>query len=136
MRRVAERRIRAAIELGAFDNLPGEGRPIADLDQPYDPDWWIKKWLERARTETPASARDARLGKVAAVEERLTPNELELFRTLKLRYEDPGAGSFEDKTCLEVILRNIKVRKGFGLEPEQTTSRVIELGKKDEADGA
>ncbi len=71
------------------------------------------------------------LDEVAAVEGKLTPNELELFRTLKARYEDPGAGSFEDKTCLEVILRNIKVRQGFGLKPEETTGRVIELGKKD-----
>ncbi len=75
------------------------------------------------------------LDEVAAVEDRLTPNELELFRTLKARYEDPGAGSFEDKTCLEVILRNIKVRTGFGLKPEETAGRVIELGKKAGPDG-
>ena len=62
--------------------------------------------------------------------EGLTPNELELYRTLRVRYEDPGAGSFEDKTCLEVILRNIKVRQGVGLKPEETTSRVIELERK------
>ena len=37
------------------------------------------------------------LDEVAAVEDRLTPNELELFRTLKARYEDPGAGSFSAK---------------------------------------
>ncbi len=67
------------------------------------------------------------LDEVAAVEDRLTPNELELYRTLKARYEDPGAGSFDDKTCLEVILRNIKVRAGYGLEPKDTTSRVIDM---------
>ena len=32
---------------GAFENLPGEGRPIADLDEPYDELWWAKKLIER-----------------------------------------------------------------------------------------
>ena len=32
---------------GAFENLPGEGQPIADLDQPYDELWWAKKLVER-----------------------------------------------------------------------------------------
>jgi hypothetical protein len=44
---VAENRIREAIEEGRFDNLPGLGEPIADIDEPYDPDWWIKKWIRR-----------------------------------------------------------------------------------------
>jgi hypothetical protein len=44
---VAENRIREAIEAGQFDNLHGLGQPIADIDEPYDPDWWIKKWIRR-----------------------------------------------------------------------------------------
>ncbi len=32
---------------GAFKNLPGEGRPIDDLDEPYDELWWAKKLIER-----------------------------------------------------------------------------------------
>ena len=35
---VAENRIREAIEEGQFDDLPGLGKPIADIDEPYDPD--------------------------------------------------------------------------------------------------
>lgn len=30
---------------GAFDNLPGTGRPIASLDRPRDEDWWVKQKL-------------------------------------------------------------------------------------------
>lgn len=67
------------------------------------------------------------LDRVALVQDRLTPNELELYRTLKARYEDPGAGSFDDKTCLEVILRNIEVRQKIGLAPGDTTKRIIDL---------
>ena len=44
---VAENRIREAIEAGQFENLPGLGLPIEDIDEPYDPDWWIKKWIRR-----------------------------------------------------------------------------------------
>jgi hypothetical protein len=41
--------VRAAMERGEFDNLPGAGRPIADLGTEHDPDWWIKKLVERER---------------------------------------------------------------------------------------
>jgi hypothetical protein len=64
---------------------------------------------------------------VAVVEEGLTPNELELYRSLKAKYDDPGAGSFDDKTCLEVILRNIEIRKGYRLVPGDTAGRVIDM---------
>src|SRR5688572_16343458 len=42
-----ERQIREATERGAFDNLPGSGKPIADLDEPHDELWWVKQKLRR-----------------------------------------------------------------------------------------
>jgi hypothetical protein len=42
-----ERQIREAMERGEFDNLPGAGKPIADLDKPHDELWWIKQKLRR-----------------------------------------------------------------------------------------
>jgi hypothetical protein len=42
-----ERQIREAAERGAFDNLPGAGKPIADLDKPHDQLWWVKEKLRR-----------------------------------------------------------------------------------------
>jgi Domain of unknown function (DUF1992) len=42
-----ERKIREAIERGEFDNLPGAGKPIADLDRPHDEAWWIRQKLRR-----------------------------------------------------------------------------------------
>jgi hypothetical protein len=42
-----ERQIREAAERGAFDNLPGAGKPIADLDKPHDELWWVKQKLRR-----------------------------------------------------------------------------------------
>jgi hypothetical protein len=42
-----ERQIREATERGEFDNLPGAGKPIADLDDPHDELWWVKGKLRR-----------------------------------------------------------------------------------------
>jgi hypothetical protein len=44
---VADNKIRAAIEAGEFDNLPGFGQPAAIFDEPYDPHWWIRRKLKR-----------------------------------------------------------------------------------------
>jgi hypothetical protein len=39
--------IRVAMEKGAFDNLPGAGKPLPNLGQEYDPLWWIKQLAQR-----------------------------------------------------------------------------------------
>ncbi len=39
--------IRKAMDRGDFDHLPGAGKPIADLGDTHDPDWWLKKLVER-----------------------------------------------------------------------------------------
>lgn len=39
--------VRQAIERGEFDDLPGRGKPIEDLGPSHDPDWWVKKLIER-----------------------------------------------------------------------------------------
>jgi hypothetical protein len=40
-----DRLIREAEERGAFDNLPGAGKPLPGLDRPLDEDWWIRQKL-------------------------------------------------------------------------------------------
>ncbi len=42
-----DQQIRVAMERGDFDDLPGYGKPIEDLGVEHDPDWWIKKLVER-----------------------------------------------------------------------------------------
>ena len=39
--------IEQAMARGEFDNLPGRGKPITDLGSSHDPDWWLKKLVER-----------------------------------------------------------------------------------------
>lgn len=41
-----DRAIREATERGAFDNLPGAGKPL-HLRNPGDDDWWLKQLVER-----------------------------------------------------------------------------------------
>ena len=42
-----EAQIRVAMEKGAFDNLPGAGKPLPNLNQEYDPLWWVKQLVHR-----------------------------------------------------------------------------------------
>ena len=42
-----DQQLRIAMERGDFDNLPGAGKPIKDLGSQHDPDWWIKRLIER-----------------------------------------------------------------------------------------
>ncbi|WP_108250760.1 DUF1992 domain-containing protein [Planctomonas deserti] len=39
--------IQQAQRRGDFDDLPGAGKPLASLRQPYDPNWWIRQKIER-----------------------------------------------------------------------------------------
>jgi len=43
---IADRRIREAREAGYFDNLPGAGKPIADLDQERPAGWWAARTVK------------------------------------------------------------------------------------------
>ncbi|WP_448808635.1 DnaJ family domain-containing protein [Agromyces bauzanensis] len=42
-----ENAIQQAIRRGEFDNLPGAGKPLEGLTGRYDPDWWIRRKIER-----------------------------------------------------------------------------------------
>jgi hypothetical protein len=42
-----ESQIRVAMEQGAFDKLPGHGKPLPDEGQDFDPMWWVKQMAQR-----------------------------------------------------------------------------------------
>jgi hypothetical protein len=69
------------------------------------------------------------LDELAWLAEELSPNERELFHTLAVRYEELVTGTFDDKTCLEVMLRNVEIRNGYGLKASEAT-RQIDLARK------
>ena len=88
--------VRAAMERGDFDDLPGAGKPIRDLGARHDPDWWVKQLIEREQITgvlPPAlqlrkddAELDARLDGLAS--EREVRRELEDFnaRVMRARY--------------------------------------------------
>lgn len=46
---IVEVSIEQAIRRGDFDDLPGAGKPIPGLGSTMDPDWWIRRKIERER---------------------------------------------------------------------------------------
>ena len=42
-----ETAIQQAIRRGEFDDLPGAGKPLEGLTGRHDPDWWIRRTIER-----------------------------------------------------------------------------------------
>ena len=42
-----EAQIRVAMEKGAFDNLPGAGKPLPNLGQQYDLTTWVRQLVQR-----------------------------------------------------------------------------------------
>jgi hypothetical protein len=90
--------VRQAMERGDFDDLPGTGKPIPDLGEHHDPDWWIKKLVEREKIAVlPPSVQlrkedaelDERLDKLA--QEADVRREVEDFnkRVVAARYRLP-----------------------------------------------
>ena len=66
------------------------------------------------------------LSELDDVTDKLTSNELEMYSQIKEKYSSSDEGTFDDKVCLEVMLRNITIRKGYGMDKNEAT-RVINL---------
>ena len=47
---IADRRIREAKQAGLFDDLPGAGKPIADIDRTRQPGWWALRLVRHERS--------------------------------------------------------------------------------------
>ncbi len=67
------------------------------------------------------------LRKVEAIEEKLMPNELEILRSLKANYVELLDPDPFDVTSLNVMLRNVEIRKGYRFDPRRDGGRVINL---------
>ena len=67
------------------------------------------------------------LAEVEAMAADLTPNEQEMLSHLKSKYAVPDHGDFDDKICLEVMLRNVAIRRGYTMDPKSHATRVIEV---------
>lgn len=63
-----ERRIREAQAAGAFDNVPGHGRPIPGIDEPLEDDWWVKQKLREEGVNVLPPILEARLDRERTLE--------------------------------------------------------------------
>ena len=87
-----EELIQLAREEGAFDNLPGAGKPLADLGESYDPDWWVKKLVRRERVS-------------------LLPPALELLRKVEAEVERIWKLSREDEVRERIRALNVEIAR-------------------------
>jgi len=46
-----DKQIRDAMERGEFDDLPGKGKPLPDIDTPRDELWWVRGLLKRENVQ-------------------------------------------------------------------------------------
>ena len=69
------------------------------------------------------------LSECDAVKGQFTANEFEMYSHIKEKYDKETEGAFDDKICLEVMLRNISIRKDLSLDRNEAT-RVIDVEKK------
>ncbi|MEL7542425.1 MAG: hypothetical protein AAGJ70_01490 [Pseudomonadota bacterium] len=73
----------------------------------------------------------ALLDRLGALEDQLNPGEREMYHALVETYAVPTQGDPHDRTCIEVILRNIEVRRQLGMAGADAT-RSIDLPHADE----
>jgi hypothetical protein len=63
-----DRQIREAEERGEFDDLPGKGKPLPDIDQPRDEMWWVKQLVRRENIKLTPPVLEVRRERDAALE--------------------------------------------------------------------
>ncbi|MCD6640221.1 MAG: DUF1992 domain-containing protein [Nocardioides sp.] len=119
--------VKQAMDRGDFDDLPGFGKPIADLGHDHDPDWWVKQLIEREQITgvlPPAlqlrkedAELDGRLDTLATAE--AVAREVEDFnaRVRKALYSDPGGPP--------VITAQRDVERQVAAWQERRTARIV-----------
>ena len=87
-----EAQIRVAMEQGAFDNLPGAGKPLPNIDQEYDPLWWVKQLVQREQVS-------------------MLPPSLELLRKVETELATIGKLPDEATVRRRVAALNVEIAK-------------------------
>lgn len=95
-----EEQIRKAQQEGLFDDLPGRGKPLEDLDEVYDPGWWAAKLVKREELSLLPPALELR---------RKVERELERVR--KFRHERDVRRAL-DKLNSDIAKTNASVTSG------------------------
>ena len=59
-----------------------------------------------------------RLAELATLEDELMPHEVEMLHELKAKYAEPVDPDPFDMTALDVLRRNVEIRKGYRIDPK------------------
>ncbi|MEU7158163.1 DUF1992 domain-containing protein [Streptomyces chrestomyceticus] len=118
----ADRQIREAAERGEFAGLPGFGKPLTGLDEPYDAMWWVKEKMRRENLSflPPAlalrkEAEDAREAAVRAPSERAVRRVIGEINTKiqeAVRQPPPGPPLSLEPYDVESVVREWRERRG------------------------
>jgi hypothetical protein len=103
-----EAQIRVAQEQGAFDNLPGAGKPLPDRGQAYDPLWWVKQLAEREQVS-------------------LMPPSLELMRKVEKDLATLGTLPDEATVRRRITALNVEIGKLNATVVEGPPTRLAKL---------
>jgi len=112
-----ERVIREAQEQGRFDDVAGTGEPILDLDEPYDPAWWARRWVARERRRDAARDLMVRVQRqlptlLASDDEEAARAGLEaLNRDIEAHNVAAGAGARIDTLDVAALLAGRRSRR-------------------------
>src|SRR5262245_14879467 len=85
--------IRIAREQGAFDNLPGAGKPLPNIGDDYDPDWWVKQLVKREEVS-------------------ILPPSLELLRKVEKELAAIEKLDDEESVRSRIAALNVEIAKG------------------------
>jgi DnaJ-like protein len=86
-----DKQIREAQENGEFDDLPGHGQPLPDIDRPRDEMWWVRAKLRREKVS-------------------VSPSALSIRREVDEALERIGAASTEEEVRALVCTINERIR--------------------------
>jgi hypothetical protein len=108
-----ERKIREGIERGEFDDLPGAGKPLADLDRPRDELAWIHDKMRREEiallppTLALRKEHERTLERIAAATTETEVTELVEAINVRIRYVNAHATSGPPSTLMPLDLATV-----------------------------
>lgn len=107
-----EQQIREAQEAGAFDRLPGAGKPLPDLAEGYDPLWWVKQLVRREQIS-------------------MLPPALELLRKVEAELARIWALAREAEVRSRVLALNVEIAKVNATAADGPSTRLGPLNVDD-----
>lgn len=145
----ADQQIQQAQRQGAFENLPGAGRPLRDVDTRADPDWWVRGLVEREKLDLsaalpgvlqlrrekaalPETLRD--LSDEAEVRARLEDFNERVLADRRRPHVGPHPPPVVGRVDVEQMLQVWRTSRAAHPSPQRSDARVEDVGVTDDRD--